>query len=100
MTNVRHNEPGAPTNTPQHPGDQGDPDNRLPGQGAGNAAPPGPNEGPQGLDPADPHPAEEGDPYDARHPRAKPPTENIGPNPAAQKGTAPPRPHSAGNGAE
>ena len=102
MTSVRYNQPGAPANPPQHlPGDEGDPDNRPPGQGAGNAASPGPHVGPQGLDPADPHPPEEGDPYNARHPKgAKPPPKDIGPNPAVHNGSAPPRPHNTGSGAE
>lgn len=100
MTNVRHNKPGAPTNTPQHlPDDQDRPLNPSSGQGAGNAASLGPHEGAQGLDPADPHPAEEGHPYDARHPGgANPPTKDIGPNPSVHSGTAPPRPHNAGSG--
>jgi len=102
MTTVRHNQPGAPTNTPQHlPGDQGQPPNPTPGQGAGNAAAPGSHNGPQGLDASDPHPAEEGHPYDARHPGgANPPTKDIGPNPAVHDGSAPARPHNAGSGSE
>lgn len=41
--------------------------------------------GQQGLDPADPHPAEEGNPYAARRPGgANPPSpdKDIGPNPS------------------
>jgi hypothetical protein len=101
MTNARHNQPSAPTNTPQHlPGDQGPP-NPTRGRGAGNATSPGPHQGPQGLDTSDPHPAEEGHPYDARHPGgANPPTKDIGPNPAVHEGGAPARPHNADSGPE
>jgi len=52
----------------------------------------------EGLDPADPHPAEEGDPYNARGPGAglgKPTPKDIGPNPAVHDGTAPSRPDKA-----
>lgn len=52
----------------------------------------------EGLDPADPHPAEEGDPYNAHGPgaaAAKPAPQDIGPNPATHDGTAPPRPDNA-----
>lgn len=56
---------------------------------------PGPHEGPQGLDSADPHPPEEGDPYDNHHPeRAKPNTADIGPNPAKHDGTPPAKPRN------
>jgi len=51
-----------------------------------------------GLDSADPHPAEEGDPYDTRTPsRPNPPNvaKNIGPNPAKHDGNAPHRPDTA-----
>jgi hypothetical protein len=101
-SSVRHNQPGAPANTPQHlPGDEGRPHNPKVSRGAADAAAPATHEGPQGLDAADPHPAEEGDPYDARHPGgANPPSEEIDPNPAVHDGAAPPRPHNAGSGAE
>lgn len=69
MTNGHHNLPNAPTNTPTVVlSDEGRPPNPSSGQGAGNATAPGPNSGAQGLDSADPHPAEEAHPYDARHP--------------------------------
>jgi len=50
----------------------------------------------EGLDPADPHPAEEGDPYDTRRPvSSKSASPDIGPNPAKHAGTAPRRPDNA-----
>ena len=50
----------------------------------------------EGLDSADPHPAEEGDPYDTRAPdSSKPDTPDIGPNPAKHDGTALRRPDNA-----
>ena len=101
MTNVRHAQLGAPTNTPQHlPSDQGHPPNPTPGQGAGNAAAPAPHNGPQGLD------------RQTRIPQRKiiPTTRDI---PAAltrpQRTSAPilrfttaapARPHNAGSGSE
>jgi len=57
----------------------------------------------QGLDPADPHPSVEGNPYGAKRPGgANPPAPgtDIGPNPSKHNGSAPPRPHNAGSGAE
>ena len=89
---IRHNEPGAPVNTPQH----------LVGQEPKVAAATPetveqvkldpPEETMQGLDRDDPHPAEEGKPYSARHPGgAHPPspTKDIGPNPAVHNGEPP-----------
>jgi len=50
----------------------------------------------QGLDSADPHPAEEGDPYNTKTPGAgKPQTKDVGPNPGVHDGTARPRPDNA-----
>lgn len=47
----------------------------------------------EGLDPADPHPAEEGDPYNTQHPDGvHPHSTDIGPNPARHDGNPPPRP--------
>lgn len=48
----------------------------------------------EGLDPADPHPAEEGDPYNVRDPQSahRPASKDIGPNPAKHDGSAPRRP--------
>ena len=59
---------------------------------------------PPEMDVADPHPSEEGHPYDAPDPGGDtaPPTEvekgraNIGPNPAVHDGEAPPRPKHSG----
>ncbi|MEO8757227.1 MAG: hypothetical protein ABI398_05690 [Devosia sp.] len=53
----------------------------------------------EGLDPDDPHPAEEGDPYNTRGPGGvvRGPTPDIGPNPAKHNGTAPPRPDNVEN---
>ncbi len=50
----------------------------------------------EGLDPADPHPPEEGDPYNTRHPDGwHPHPKDIGPNLAVHNGTAPGRPDNA-----
>lgn len=47
----------------------------------------------EGLDSMDPHPAQEGDPYAAKHPGgASPPKVDIGPNPARHDGNPPLRP--------
>jgi len=102
MTKVVHNGPGAPVNQPQHlVGDEGNPPNPISGQVVGAAPQSAPHEGPQGMDATDPHPAEEGHPYDSRHPGCqRPSTKDIGPNPAAHNGSAPRRPHNAGSGAE
>ncbi|MEO9231129.1 MAG: hypothetical protein ABI216_19580 [Devosia sp.] len=53
----------------------------------------------EGLDPDDPHPAEEGDPYNTQHPSGvtKGPDPDIGPNPSKHDGTAPSRPHNVEN---
>ncbi|MEO9229755.1 MAG: hypothetical protein ABI216_12550, partial [Devosia sp.] len=53
----------------------------------------------ESLDPDDPHPAEEGDPYNTRDSGgvAKGPTPDIGPNPSKHDGAAPPRPHNVEN---
>jgi hypothetical protein len=50
----------------------------------------------EGLDPADPHPAEEGDPsYNTQHPDGvHPHPKDIGPNPARHDGNPPPRPNN------
>ncbi len=58
----------------------------------------GPGTAPPDRDVADPHPSDEGDPYDERRPDAvRPRRKDIGPNPAAHGGTAPPRPGNAEN---
>ena len=102
MTNGHQNLPNAATSTPIAVlSDEGRPPNPSSGQGAGNATAPGPHNGAQGLDSADPHPAEEAHPYDARHPGgANMPAKDIGPNPAVHNSSAPSRPHNAGSGAE
>ena len=102
---VNHNRPGAPVNTPQHlVGEEPD----LTGASSANAPAEKPRQ--QGgagsaasaeQDAADPHPSDEGNPYDAAHPGgANPPAKDIGPNPARHDGSAPPRPHNAGSGPE
>jgi len=49
----------------------------------------------EGQDSADPHPAQEGDPYAAKHPGgANPPKDDIGPNPAKHGGNPPARPNN------
>lgn len=102
MKKVVINHPGAPVNTPQHlVGDEGMRPNPIPGKRAGTAPRGGPQRGPQGLDAADPHPPEEGNPYEARHPGGtNPPKNDLGPNPAVHDGKAPRRPHNAGSGAQ
>ena len=102
MKKIVLNRPGSPVNTPQHlVGDEGNPPNPSAGQAAGTAPPPGPHRGPQGLDTSDPHPPEEGNPYEARRPSGtKPPKNDLGPSPAVHNGKAPPRPQNAGSGAE
>ena len=55
----------------------------------------------EGLDPADPHPAEEGDPYNAHGPGADdnmPSAKDIGPNPAVHTGSPPPRRDNSSTG--
>ena len=100
---VRHNEPSAPVNTRQHlVGQQPDVTEGAP-KAPAQASVEAHEETMQGLDPAAPHPAEEGKPYAARHPGgAHPPSPNkdLGPNPAVHDGEAPPRPHNAGSGPE
>lgn len=54
----------------------------------------------EGVDAADPHPEQEGDPYNARKPVGQHPPDlakDIGPNPAKHNGSAPSRPHNAEN---
>ena len=53
----------------------------------------------EGLDRADPHPAEEGDPYHNGQPHPPhSPAEDIGPNPAKHTGTPTPRPRNVESG--
>jgi hypothetical protein len=97
----RYNRPGAPANPPQHLFDEG--------YGLEDGRPEalteqnwhhqqtGPGTAPPGLDVADPHPSDEGDPYAAPNPGgdAMPPSDtqvphkNIGPNPERNSGHAP-----------
>ena len=50
----------------------------------------------EGLDHADPHAAEEGDPYNTRHSGGEPGlSKDIGPNPAKHNGAPPRRPDNA-----
>ena len=100
---IHHKEPSALLNTPQHSIGQQPNVPAGPPETADQATADGSEETMQGLDRADPHPAEEGKPYAARHPGgAHPPspTKDVGPNPAVHNGEAPSRPHNAGSGPE
>jgi hypothetical protein len=102
---IRHNDPGAPVNTPQHlVGEEpAITEGRPTGQTAreGKTRQTGPGTSTPELDVADPHPADEGKPCAARHPGgANPPTNDLGPNPAIHDGSAPARPHNADTGPE
>jgi hypothetical protein len=98
------NEPGAPVNTPQHLVGQTNAQEGTPSGQTGSRASTqqtGPRTAPREVDVADPHPADEGHPYDARHPGGtNPPTKDLGPNPGIHNGTPARRPHNAGSGAE
>ena len=92
--NFKPNRPGQPANTSQRVVPPTPPpietanegDHRQTGEGT---APPE-------LDVVDPHPSDEGDPYNARHTGgSSPPTKDIGSNPGVHAGTAPPRPRNA-----
>ena len=59
----------------------------------------GVNTAPGELDVADPHPSDEGHPYDAERPGGTNPAKNdLGPNDAIHNGTPAVRPHNAGSG--
>jgi hypothetical protein len=91
------NHPRAPANPPQHPvPDEGAPvrvSDRVRQTGVGTAG--------ALTDVTDPHPSDEGDPYDARRPGgAKPPKRDIGPNSATHEGIPRRRPDNASTRAE
>lgn len=87
-------EPTGNTNPPQHMVPPAV--SETPGAEDGAHRQTGVGTAPPELDAADPHPSDEGDPYDERRaagssmPRAK----DIGPNPAIHNGTAPHRPQN------
>ena len=61
----------------------------------------GENTAPTPLDVADPHPSDEGHPYDTKTPGGtNPPKKDLGPNSAIHNGSSGRRPHNAGSGPE
>jgi hypothetical protein len=99
--NVHHNEPDAPVNNPQQPLGQRPDITERGSKGGKRVGLETTVSSVQGLDASDPHPAEEGKPYEARHPGgATPRTKDVGPNPAIHDGKAPPQPKNTGSGSE
>jgi hypothetical protein len=109
LRGVRHNEPGAPTNrphqTPEQMRDRAPAGTHTAREGAHRQTGAGTSPDPA-FEVADPHPSDEGNPYEPTSPvgdRA-PPSDiargraDLGPNPAIHDGNAPPRPKNAGSG--
>src|SRR3569833_902814 len=101
---AQQNHAGGLVNVPQHMGQGPDASEHSPAVTDipdATGKPSGPGTAPPDLDVTDPHPAEEGHPYDTKHPgNAHPPTRDLGPNPAITSGQPVSRPHNAGSGPE
>ena len=103
MTKSVQNHPGGLTNTPQHlVGQEPEVTEGRPMPGDSHHRQTGASTAPKGVDVADPHPSNEEHPYRGKHRDAAHPPEakDYGANPARHDGTAPPRPHNVGSGAE